>query len=335
VTETPAGGMGAIRAAPRRVLVTGAAGFVGQWLLRELLGAGWEVAGTRFGDVVPSGALTLEERRRGRWIPADLREPAAITTALDAVRPDAVIHLAAISFSPDAQKAPMDAVRLNVGVAAQLFATLRERRATGGIDPVVLVIGSSEEYGRHDESEMPLGEDAELRPLNLYGATKLAQEILAQQAYRADGIRVILTRSFNHSGPGQQPQFVLPALVRRAMALRKEWNGVLGLGSTSPVRDFLHVADVARAYMLLLDRGTPGEVYNVCSGEGIDIAALARRVLAHVGADARLETDPALVRPVEIPALVGDATKLREATGWSPTRSLDTLIEDLIRAASH
>jgi GDP-4-dehydro-6-deoxy-D-mannose reductase len=127
---------------------------------------------------------------------------------------------------------------------------------------------------------------------------------------------------------------VLPALVRRALALRASGERGLAVGNTTTVRDFLHVRDVVRAYADLLERGTVGDVYNVASGTGVDVGTLARRVLALVGVDAILNTDAALVRPVEVPVLIGDATKLRRATGWSPRFTLDSIIDDLIRATA-
>jgi GDP-4-dehydro-6-deoxy-D-mannose reductase len=160
-------------------------------------------------------------------------------------------------------------------------------------------------------------------------------------------VRVIATRSFNHSGPGQSPDFVLPALVRRALALRTgsgdgggDRRTALAVGNTAPVRDFLHVADVAAAYIGLAARGRAGEVYNVSSGVGVSVKELAVQVLAATGVKAPLATDPALARRVDVPALVGDSTRLREATGWAPTRSLRTLIDDLVaywaaRATAH
>jgi GDP-4-dehydro-6-deoxy-D-mannose reductase len=181
---------------------------------------------------------------------------------------------------------------------------------------------------------MPLTEPAEQRPHSVYAASKAAQEQVALEAFRSAGVRVIATRSFNHSGAGQPDRFVIPALVRRALALRATGGRSLPIGNTTTVRDFLHVRDVARAYVDLVERGIAGDVYNVASGTGVDVATLAQRVLALVGVDAILNTDAALVRRAEVPVLIGDATKLRRATGWSPQFTLDSIIEDLIRAAA-
>ena len=170
--------------------------------------------------------------------------------------------------------------------------------------------------------------------MGIYAASKAAQEVLALEAHRTGGVRVIAVRPFNHTGPGQSPNFVIPALVRRAIALRGTANPLV-MGNTDTIRDFSHVEDVARAYVALAERGVAGEAYNIASGVGTDMATLARRILALAGADAKLQTDPALVRPADVPALVGSAAKLRAATGWAPRHSLDTTIEELIRAASH
>ena len=316
-----------------RALVTGAAGFAGQWLCRELLHRGVEVTGARLGDDLPAGALSAEERRAVRWRACDVRRMRDLGAALEAARPDAVFHLAGVAFVPAADADPGMTVDVNVGGAARLLAELRVRRAAGTLDPVVVVAGSGEQYGRHDAGELPLVETAGQRPLSVYAASKAAQEVIALEAHRSAGVRVIAARAFNHSGAGQAPQFLLPALAARALAAKAAGAPELPIGNTTPVRDFLHAADVARAYVLLAERGVPGEAYNIASGTGTDVATLAARVLALAGASAALAPDPALQRPVDVPALVGSAAKLRAATGWAPAHSLDSLIEELLRAA--
>ena len=198
----------------------------------------------------------------------------------------------------------------------------------------MLVVGSAEQYGRHELNEMPLHEDVAQRPLTLYAASKVAQEVAALQSWRADGVRVVCTRSFNHSGVGHAEHFLLPGLVRRALALPSA-GGTLTIGNGDTVRDFLHVADVAEAYLGLAMRGLPGEAYNVCSGEGTSVRALAASVLHRVGVSADISSDPVLARPVDVPVLVGSNQKLVRATGWTPARTRDNIIDDLIHAASH
>jgi GDP-4-dehydro-6-deoxy-D-mannose reductase len=181
---------------------------------------------------------------------------------------------------------------------------------------------------------MPLSEMAELRPLTTYAASKAAQEIVARQAFRADGLRVICTRSFNHSGVGHGDHFLVPSLVRSGLALRSA-DIPFSLGNLETVRDYLHVSDVASAYLSLLDQGQPGEVYNVCSGEGITVRELAEEVLDRVGVRAELAVDPARARAVDVPIQVGDNMKLRLATGWAPRKTRLDIIDDLIHAATH
>ena len=317
-----------------RALVTGASGFVGQWLCRELLERGWEVTGTHLEETIGLGALGDEARRAVRWTRCDVLRPDDLQRVVDGARPEAIFHLAGISFVPTANADPARTLEVNVIAAARLLAEVRRHRAAGTLDPVVLVIGSGEQYGRHDPEEQPLPEGAEQRAQSIYAASKAAQEIVALEAHRAAGVRVIATRSFNHSGPGQAERFLLPALVRRALALRGRHSPSLVLGNTTPVRDFLHVADVVRAYVGLAERGAPGEAYNVASGVGHSVAAVAERVLAVAAVGAKLQVDPALVRPVEVPVLIGSPARLQADTGWAPRFTLDTIIEDLIRATA-
>jgi GDP-4-dehydro-6-deoxy-D-mannose reductase len=317
-----------------RALVTGAAGFAGQWLCRELLHSGWEVWGTRLDDALPPGALDSGTGDAVRWWEGDLRAPTAAHDAIEAATPDAIFHLAGIAHVPSANADPAGTLEVNVILAARLLAHVRARRAAGTLDPVVVMVGSGEQYGRHALAEMPLDEGAAQQPMGVYAASKAAQEVIALEAHRTGGVRVIAVRPFNHTGPGQSPNFVVPALVRRAVALRGTSKSLV-MGNTDTIRDFSHVEDVVRGYVALAELGTAGEAYNIASGVGTEMAALARRILALAGVDAKLQMDPALVRPADVPALVGSAARLRAATGWTPRHSLDSILEELIRAASH
>jgi GDP-4-dehydro-6-deoxy-D-mannose reductase len=325
-----------VRAPGSRALVTGAAGFVGQWLCEDLVRRGWQVTGTSLtGDPGP-GILSREHHALVHWRREDLRDAGAIHAACDASVPDVIFHLAGVAFVPAAGDDPMLAFDVNVGTAVRLLSELRERRAAGTLDPVVVLVGSGEQYGRHDVVAMPLAEEAECRPCTLYAATKMAQEVFALEAFRSDGVRVICTRSFNHSGRGQHPSFLLPALVQRALACRSAGGTrpAVAIGNTAVVRDFLHVADVVNAYVLLAERGLEGEVYNVCSGQGVTVGEVACEVLRAAGVDAALEGDDALRRPVDLPVLVGRNDKLRAETGWTIQRTRADIISDLIHAAA-
>jgi GDP-4-dehydro-6-deoxy-D-mannose reductase len=318
----------------RRALVTGGTGFVGQWLARALLGEGWRVVSVGLHPQGP-GLLSPDEHSAIDWLHGDIRDAAVVHHALEKSAPDAVFHLAGISFIPEAREAPTATYEVNLLGAVRLLSEIARRRHAGVLDPTVLVVGSAMQYGRHAAEEMPLPETAEQRPADVYAASKAAQEIAARQMQRAEGVRVVCTRSFNHSGAGHPDHFLLPALVRRTVALRESRARELLLGNQDSVRDYLHVADVVDAYRLLMKHGQPGEVYNVSSGEGVSVRQLAEEVLQRVGMTAEITTDPSLVRGVDVPVLVGSARKLQEATGWRPTRTRADIIDDLIHAATH
>jgi GDP-4-dehydro-6-deoxy-D-mannose reductase len=317
----------------RRALVTGGHGFVAHWAIRAMVARGWQVTAGGVSHGAESNILSDAEREAVEWVTLDVTDAEQIAAAVERAAPEVVFHLAAISHVPDAKRNPARAFEVNALGTVRLLGHLVERRRDGRGDPVVLVVGSSEQYGRHERDAMPLDETAEQRPLTLYAASKAAQEIAALQAFRGEGLRVICTRSFNHSGAGQAASFVLPGLVTRALAVARS-GGPLTLGNGETVRDFLHVDDVVDAYLSLADRGTPGEVYNVCSGEGVSIRALAESVLQRIGVPADISSDPALTRPVDVPVQIGSNAKLRRATGWTPRRTREDIIDDLIHAAT-
>ena len=318
-----------------RALVTGGGGFVGQWLAKALLHQGAQVFAAGLG-VPPqsSPALSSGEMRRIEWTVLDVRRAEDVERAIALTRPDVVYHLAGLSYIPDAQDAPTQAYDVNVLGAVRLLSAIARGRRAGTCDPTVLVVGSGMQYGRHDRAEMPLTESAAQMPLTVYAASKAAQEVVALQTCRTDGVRVVCTRSFNHSGPGHPPQFLLPALVRRALALRTSGERDLHLGNSESVRDYLHVDDVVSAYLTLTERGVPGEVYNVCSGEGVTARELATDVLKRLDVTADISTDPALVRTADVHTLIGSPSKL-QSLGWRRTRSRDDIIDDLIHAETN
>lgn len=318
-----------------KTLVTGAGGFVGQWLCRALLEAGHTVTGATPDDPKTAKILAEDEHSQVTWVRGDIRRTEDVRRFLDAASPDQIYHLAGVASVTGAALDAGTATEVNVVGAARLLAEVRARRRGGVLDPVVLVVGSGEQYGKHDAADLPLSEDAEQRPINVYAASKAAQEVVALEAYRSEGVRVVCTRSFNHSGGGQPSTYLIPALVSRALAARNQRPPKVVLGSMTTVRDFLHVIDVVDAYMILASRGRPGEVYNVASGRGTSVKDLAVAVLAATGVKASLTTDPDLVRAVEVPTLVGDSGKLREATGWSPEHGIPEIIEDVIAHTAH
>jgi GDP-4-dehydro-6-deoxy-D-mannose reductase len=292
-----------------RSLVTGGLGFVGRHLVTHLRDVGDEV-------------IVLD--RHGEAA-VDITDGPAIGAAIADAAPEAVYHLAGWADVGGSWREPVAAFRANAeGTLNVLLAC-----AAAGVDRV-LSIGSADVYGVVTEDELPLTEDAPLRPASPYAASKVAADYLGLQAFLGQQLGVIRVRAFNHLGPGQTDRFVAPALAARIAANERHGGDRVRVGDLSARRDFTDVRDVVRAYRLLVELGAPGEVYNVCTGRDLAVQELADRMLALATRPMRLEPDPALLRPVEVPVLRGDATKLRAATGWAPTIPIEQTVADLL-----
>lgn len=315
-------------------LVTGASGFVGGWLCRSLLADGWTVHGTTMLERERSTVDSLDDVV---WHVGDLasgEDVDVVRRAVDAASPDVVFHLAGLSFVPAAGDDPVSALAVNAGVGVRVLEAVRRSGAESKRFPRTLFVGSAEQYGRHEMKDLPLTEESPMLARTFYGVTKMAQEEFGFMYHRTYGLPVVATRSFNHSGPGHSSRFLLPALVERIREAGRLGSDVIRIGNGSAVRDYLHVKDVVRAYRMLAATGVPGEAYNVCSGKGVSVSELAAEVLAAAGSAASLQRDPSLERTIDVEALIGDNSKLRNATGWAPEFSRRDIITDLLDAAS-
>jgi len=291
-----------------RALVTGAGGFVGVHLVRHLEAAGDEV-------------VQLERTVDG----IDVVDQPAITEAVLAARPEAVYHLAGAADVGGSWTAPHETFLAN---AVGTLNVLEASRAAGA--ERVLAVTSADVYGRVTEDELPLDEDRPLRPVTPYAASKVAADALAQQAWLGHRLPVIRVRAFNHLGPGQSDRFVAPSLAARIARNERDGGDEVPIGNMTPMRDITDVRDVVRAYRLLMENGTPGEAYNVCSGRAVAVKELADVLLGMADRPMHLVIDPSLQRPIDIPVLVGDATRLAKATGWAPTISLEQTLTDVL-----
>ena len=225
-----------------------------------------------------------------------------------------IYHLAAMTHVGESWENPSQVLRVNVLGTAEILAAARAAagRAHGcsSSAPPRCTASSTPE-------QLPLGEDTPTVPASPYAASKLAAEAVALQAWRGYGQPVIVVRPFNHIGPGQSPNFFVPALAKRIVEARRSGAGSLRVGTLTTRRDFTDVRDVVAAYRLLMEKGRRGAVYNVCSGTDVAMSEVAAQLLELAGADLTLETDPDLVRPVDVPVLRGDAGRLHDATGWA------------------
>ena len=291
-----------------RALITGGGGFVGHHLSALL---------ERSGDEVEICDLET-----------DITDLDSISARIEDVQPDAIYHLAALAHVGDSWLDPSKVLTVNVVGTGNVLAAARRHVP----DATVLTISSAEVYGIVTPDELPLSETSQVRPASPYAASKAAAEQVALQAARGFGQRVLVARPFNHVGPGQAPAFAVPALAKRIVDAQAAGATTLTVGTLTTRRDFTDVRDVVVAYRLLVEKGAAGEVYNVASGVDVSIAEIAASLLTLAGADLEFVEDPALIRPVDVPVLRGDAGRIREATGWSPRIPLKATLADVLES---
>jgi GDP-4-dehydro-6-deoxy-D-mannose reductase len=292
-----------------RAVVTGGLGFVGRHLVAHLLAGGDEV-------------ITLDHNGAH---PVDILDGPAVAEALLTAAPDAVYHLAGWADVGSSWSDPVSALRVNAEGTLHVL-----RACEAAAVPRVLAVASADVYGVVTPADLPLTEASPLRPTSPYAASKAAADALALQAFLGHGLGVIRVRPFNHLGPGQSESFVAPALAARIARAERDGLDTIRVGNLSARRDVTDVRDVVRAYRLLVERGEPGEVYNVCSGQDIAIQELADLLVALARRPITLEPDSSLLRPVDLPLLRGDASKLRGATGWRPELLVEQTLADLL-----
>ena len=316
-----------------KVLVTGADGFVGSWLVRRLLEEGHAVTGTfRPGDDHRAERYDAALHDRVTWRPLELSDAVSVQDVSE-ISWDAVAHLAAVSWVSIADKDPGRAWNDNAGGTARLLRALGDMRRAGGADPLVLIVSSLEVYGLGGPA--PRRETDPLAPISSYAASKVGAEVVAAQEARRAGLRTVIVRPSPHSGRGQGEMGFIPRYAGRVLTARKLRAPAIPTGLLDGVRDFLHVADVVDAYTRLLKGGTAGEVYNVSSGAAVVLKDVVLRLCVLAGWQPILEVDSADVRPDTVPHLVGDGAKLRAATGWRPRHTLDQVLQDVLDAQAH
>ena len=310
-----------------RVLMTGANGFVARFLVDALRrrGGGIETVGV---DIAPQAAWPVD-----RYYACDLLESNAIRIIMEVERPTHIIHLAAVSSVGKSWAAPVNSFLNNTNVFLNVVEAVR---ALGLVGTRILSVGSSEEYGNVRQEETPIAETHRLSPCSPYAVARVAQEQLSELYTKGYGLDIAMTRSFNQIGPGQGSTFVVPSFVRQLLSARKAGarTAHVKAGDLSIVRDFLDVRDAVEAYLLLLEQGMRGAVYNVCSGRGYRLDEVLCTAAELVGVEVETETDPAFVRPADNHVIVGDNAKIRAATGWTPQRDLKASLRDIIAAVA-
>ena len=300
-----------------RALITGVSGFVGPYLVKHLISNGFEVFGIdRSGNGKIDGCV-LDK--------CDVTDYDAVFAVVNRVKPDFIFHLAGQSSVALSWKEPELTRKVNVGGTKNLL----EAVAAAKINPKVLVVSSAEVYGA--ARKFPTTESEPLKPVSPYGESRVEQEGLALEYFRSKGMKIVISRSFNHTGPGQPSELVCSNFAKQLAAIEKgRQQPVVEVGDLSVVRDFSDVRDVVRAYLLLLQQGSFGEVYNVCSGRAYSIGEILDRLVKLSGLKVKVEQERSRFREKAVPVLHGDNSKLVAAIGWKPEVSIDQTISDLL-----
>ncbi len=305
-----------------RILIIGAAGFVGGHLTDALAAGGeYEIYATK----LPQEQLAEDCRRT--VCDLDICDAAAVCRLMQEIKPDRIVHLAAQSSVALSWKKPQLTADVNILGTLNVLEAMRQHVPQARL----LMVGSAEEYGAVTPAQCPVREETPLHPANFYAVSKVCNEQTAALYCKAYGLHIVMTRSFNHFGRGQSDAFVMADFCKQAAAISLGLHeAVIRTGNLSAKRDFTDVRDIVRAYILLLEHGRAGEVYNVGSGRARELATLLDTVRTVSGAAFSVETDPARFRPIDVPVIEADISKLQLDTGWQPQYSAEETIADTL-----
>lgn len=309
-----------------KVMITGITGFAGSHLVEHLMTIkGLDLYGirrwrsrTEHIDHL-SDDIVIEE--------CDLRDSTSVMRIIQKIKPDRIFHLAAQSFVPTSWHAPGESLTTNILGTLHIFEAVRQT----GIDPIIQVACSSEEYGLVLPDELPIKETNPLRPLSPYAVSKVGADMLAYQYFKSYGLKVIRTRGFNHTGPRRGDVFVCSTFAKQIAEIEAgQKEPVLLVGNLEAKRDFTDVRDIVKAYWLSTEHCEPGEAYNICSGVTHPIEEVLRMLLDMTDAQIEVRQDPSRMRPSDVPVLLGDNTKFSKATGWAPTIPFEQTLRDIL-----
>lgn len=310
-----------------RVLITGITGFAGSHLAEYILKEHPDVE--VWGLVRWRSPLNniIHIKDKLNLVEGDLKDYVSLREALKISKPDRIFHLAAQSFVPTSWKLPAETFAINTIGEINLFEAIRELK----LDPLIHIAGSSEEYGLVYENEVPIKETNPLRPLSPYAVSKVAQDYLAFQYFQSYKLKTVRTRAFNHSGPRRGHVFVTSNFAMQiAMIEKGKQPPQIHVGDLTARRDFSDVRDIVRGYWLSLEKGEPGEVYNISSGKAYQIKEVLDILLSYSKVNVKIVQDPERMRPSDVLLLIGDSTKFQQRTGWKPTIPFEKTLKDLL-----
>lgn len=300
-------------------LITGIGGFVGRHLTALLRETGASVTGTVLpGETAVEGTECVQCR---------MEDQACVDNVVRSADPTVVFHLAAQSSVPRSLSDPRGTFEANVVGTLNLLEALRNRPS---VRSLVLVI-SSEVYGIVPESELPVSEEARIQPVNPYACTKACADLLGEQYFSTFGVPVVRLRPFNHMGPGQSEAFAASSFARQIAKIEAgKKPPEIQVGNLDARRDFTDVRDIVRAYVLAVEKCSPGEVYNICSSKTVGMREILDHLLFLSSAEVKIVPDPERMRPSDMPVIMGDGSKFEAATGWRPEIPLDRTLNDLL-----
>ncbi|RKN85302.1 GDP-mannose 4,6-dehydratase [Paenibacillus ginsengarvi] len=308
-----------------KALVTGISGFVGSHMAEFLLKQNVEVTGTIRHR---SRMDHIKHLKDIRLVECELRDPFSVEHLIEDIKPDLIFHLAAQSFVPTSWNSPIDTIHNNVAGQVNIMEALRRF----DLSCKMQIACSSEEYGHVEPEETPIRETNPLRPLSPYAVSKVAQDFLGYQYYKSYGLPIVVTRTFNHTGPRRGENFVTSNFAKQIALIEKgKKPPVLHVGNLSAKRDFTDVRDVVRAYWFALEKGNPGETYNIASGTCCTIREMLDLLLSFSNVNISIEEDPARLRPSDVEILLGDYSKFHAVTGWKPEIPFEQTMRDLLQ----
>lgn len=313
----------------KKFAITGFSGFVAGHFLDYLYNENIECEILGLDRSTPKIELSkYADRLSIKFSIIDLMDKEALEAALATFNPDYILHLAAFSSVAYSWKYPTESFMNNSNIFLNLIDAIRE------VNPKcrILSVGSSEEYGNVSRSELPLKENQRVNPVSPYAVARVSQELMSKVYVKAYGMNVIMTRSFNHIGPRQDDRFVIPSFIKRIIDIKNggKTEGEIETGDTTIIRDFVDVRDVVRAYYLLLTEGTPGEIYNICSGNAYKLSDIIDCIADKVGVKVTTRVNPEFVRPDDNKEIVGSAYKLESELGWKPAIDIKDTLQDMI-----
>ncbi len=313
----------------KKILITGATGFVGKHLIDHLLeiNSTDKIIGTYISDLSQEDSLNYGEKVD--FVKIDLNNEQDVLSLISDSKPDYIYHLAALSSASDSFDNPKETLINNVVAQVNL---LEAARKSNLIDTRILIISSAEIYGNVKVQDLPIREETPLNPTSPYAVSKITQDYLALQYFNSYNLKTIRVRPFNHIGPGQSPNFVVSAFTKKVAEIEKagEDSPTMKVGNLESKRDFTDVRDVVKAYSLLIEKGKPGDVYNLGSGKSYKISEILNKILALSQTKIKTVQDELLLRPFDNADLTCDCSKLINATGWKPEIPLEKTLKDTL-----